>query len=113
MSRTALTVQEVVRTGITVSLTAAQTTDGNSAPNDGNTYFEVKVATAGACTVTVQTPGTVDGLAIADRTISVPGTTGDKVFGPFPPDKYNQADGSIYIDVSKACTIGAFRLKGV
>ena len=112
MTRTALTVQEVVRTGITPSFGAAQTTDGNSFPNDGNTYIEVKNTTATACTVTIQEPETVDGLAVADRTVSVPGTTGDKVIGPFPPARYNQSDGSVYVDVSKAVTLGAFRLKG-
>ena len=40
-------------------------------------YLIVKNANAGACTVTLVTPGTIDGdLAIADRTVSVPATVG-------------------------------------
>jgi len=40
-------------------------------------YLIVKNANASACTVTLVTPGLIDGdLAIADRTVSVPATTG-------------------------------------
>jgi hypothetical protein len=57
--------------------------------NDGRTVLHFMKSGAGACTVTISTPGTVDGLAVADRTVTVAATTGDVVIGPFPPDTYN------------------------
>ena len=59
--------------------------------NDGRVVLHFKKTGAGACTVTVTTPGTVDGLAVADLTASVPATTGDIFLGPFPTDQYNAA----------------------
>jgi hypothetical protein len=63
-------------------------------------------------TVTVDTPGTVDGLAVANLAVVVPATTGKKRIGPFPPDTYNQPDGTIKVTYSSVAdvTIGAFRL---
>lgn len=58
--------------------------------NDGNTILHFKKSGLGACTVTVDTPYTVDGLAIAQRTITIPASTGDVFAGPFPRDIYNQ-----------------------
>jgi len=110
--REPLTVQNVVRSGLSHTTTAADTTDGNSFPNDGRTFIRVVNDTAGAVVVTIQTPGEVDGQAIGDRTVSLTATTGDKMIGPFPPAYYNQSDGSVYVDVDDACDIGAFRLKG-
>lgn len=108
MARTALTVQEISRNAITPSYGSANV-DGHSYPNSGKEFFHVKTGGTGA-TVTVQTPGTVDGNAIADKSY-VLGTNTERMIGPFPPSVYNQADGSVYIDFSSVTTvtIGAFR----
>lgn len=60
--------------------------------NDGRVFLHFKKTGAGACTVTMVTPGTVEGVAIADPTFTVPATTGDVMVGPFPRAPYN--DGS-------------------
>jgi hypothetical protein len=39
--------------------------------------------------VTIVTPESVDGLAVAERTVSIPALTGDVMVGPFPPAHYN------------------------
>ena len=111
MSLTTLAVQQIVRTGLTPALAAANA-DGSYVPNDGRTFLQVKNGSAGAVTVTVETPGTVDGLAIGDLAVVVPLTVGDKIIGPFPPDTYNQPDGTIKATFSAVAsvTIGAFRL---
>lgn len=108
MARTALTVQEIVRSGLTPSYSAANV-DGHSLPNSGKEMFHVKSGGTGV-TVTIQTPGTVDGQAVADRTV-VLGTSTERMIGPFPPSIYNQSDGTVYIDFSQVATItcGAFR----
>lgn len=57
-------------------------------PNDGRIFLHVKKSGAGECTVTVDTPGTVDDLAVAQRTFTVPASTGDKMHGPYPTNVY-------------------------
>jgi len=111
MSLTTLAVQQIVRTGLSQALAAANA-DGSYVPNDGRTFLRVKNADASPITVTIETPGTVDGLAIGDLAVVIPATTGDKLIGPFPPDTYNQPDGTIKATFSAVAsvTIGAFRL---
>jgi hypothetical protein len=111
MSLTTLAIQEIVRTGLTPVLAAANT-DGSYVPNDGRVFLEVKCTNAAARSAIIDTPGVVDGLAIADLTVVVPLTVGDKMIGPFPPGVYNQSDGTIKVTFSAVdgVTIGAFRL---
>lgn len=62
-------------------------------PGDG-TFLHVKNGSASAVTVTLVTPGTVDGLAVADRMVSVPATS-DR-FIAVPENPYiNFADGGL------------------
>ncbi|MCB9172353.1 MAG: hypothetical protein H6637_05455 [Ardenticatenales bacterium] len=111
MARTALAVQEITRSGLTPVLTAANA-GGHSIVNDDFTYIEVVNAGGSACTVTVQTPGTVDGLAVAERAVTVAATSGRKRIGPFPKHIYDQSDGTVYVDFSTvtSVTVGAFKL---
>ena len=112
MARTVITVQQIARTGLASALAAADGANHNYFANDGQTFLYVKNASGSPITVTINTPGLVDGLAIADLTVSVPATTGERMIGPFPPGIYNQSDGSVYVDWSSATsvTMGAFRL---
>ncbi len=100
MARLALTVQQLVRdgSGITPNYQAPQLAGGNSFANDGNVLLHFKNTNAAARNVTIQTPGTIAGLAIADLVVTVPALTGDKMVGPFPPNVFNQADGCVYLD---------------
>lgn len=99
MPRTDVTVQEVPNGGLTRTFAApAAAVDGNMYPADGKCWLEVK-NTGTQKTLTIQTPGTVDGLAIADRAITIPATTGDVTVPPLPPSQYAQADGKTYVDL--------------
>ena len=111
MPFTTLAIQQIVRAGLTPSLAAANS-DGSYVPNDGRTFIQVKNGAGAPITVTIETPGTVDGNAIADLVVTIPAMTGDKVIGPFPPETYNQSDGKLKITFSAVTTvtIGAFRL---
>lgn len=72
MAATALSVNVAPTTGLDVTgivSTPTQTT-GHTAPT-GTGLFLVVINTSGGLTVTLYTPGTVDGLTIADRTVTV------------------------------------------
>ncbi len=81
-------------------LTAAQngslnTADTHQVRNDGRTMLHFKKTGAGNAIITVQTPRTVNGLAIAEQTFTVPATTGDVYAGPFAPAVFNDANGDL------------------
>jgi hypothetical protein len=117
MARSALAPQTVSVAGLTPAFTAANV-DGHSIVHNGDPlYLEVKNASGAPVTVTVQT-NAVSGRALADDTISVPATTGDKVIGPLDPDVHvvqSGADkGKVYVDFSAvtSVTCAAFTLPG-
>lgn len=84
----------------TISLTpaapsfAAASTDGNTFTNDGRTFIEIKNTSGVTVTATIVTQVTVGGNAVADKTVTVPPTTGDVVVGPFLPEIYNDSTGA-------------------
>jgi hypothetical protein len=114
MARGLLTVQDVLQTGITPSYTQA-TVDGTSFPNVGlPILIHIKNTSGSSTVVTFQTPGKAKGETITARTVTVPATSGDKVVSFFPPDVFNQADGTVYIDFSTyaaGVTIAAFLIR--
>ena len=72
-------------------------------PNDGNTiivFFRGNTAS----TITMVTPGVVDGdLAITDRSIVT--AAGYNALGPFPPAIYNDAAGLAEFSLSSAAGV--------
>lgn len=56
---------------------------------------------ASGVNLTVTTPGTVDGLAVADRVVAI-AAGGAQLIGPFNPAVYNDGDGDIAFDFSGA-----------
>lgn len=80
-----LTTQTAVQAGITPSYAAVASSD-TAVPGD-NVILHVKNAGGSADTVTIVTPGTVRGLAVADQTVTVAATTGDKMIA-LPADLY-------------------------
>lgn len=68
--------------------------------NTGRTFMHFKKSAAVDCTVTIITPKTVGGLAVAEQAIVVPATTGDMFMGPFPPNIYNNGDGDLEFNVT-------------
>lgn len=78
----------------------AAVTDGHAFVNNGKRFVLVENADAATRNVTAQTPGFADvNLAIPDRVITVPATTGRGILGPFGSE-YTQSDGKVYIDYS-------------
>lgn len=109
MARTALIVQSISRPGLTPTYGGVNS-DGHSLPNAGQEFVHIKTGGT-TCTVTVQTPGTIDGLTIGDRTVVI-GTNSERFIGPFPPSIYNQLTApDVYLDFSASTSviIAAFR----
>jgi hypothetical protein len=103
MSEVRKNTEKVVRTGRAATYHAdlVASTNNYVVRNPGNVILHFKKSGAGNCNVILVTPKSVDGLAITDRTVTVPATTGDLFIGPFPPDIYNNANGDIDFTVSE------------
>lgn len=105
--------QEVAEAGIAPSYQGSlSASDTYTFPNDGRTMLHFKKSGAGACTVTIVTAAEFRGAAVADTTLTVPATTGDKMIGPFHPDKYSASDGLVTFSCSEitGLTVAAIRL---
>ncbi len=94
----------------------ANYTDNKTAATAGNTYLinnNGKVGLIVECTaggtVTVITPGTIDGLAITDLALTA---TAAKIllWGGFPPAYYNDTNEQLEVTVSAATNLFAFLL---
>jgi hypothetical protein len=117
MTVAALTVQNIVPTGLSPTLAAANA-GGNSfpCPGDERTYFRIKNADSGSHTATikkqqssVRVPG-IGTLALADVAVAVPAGE-ERVIGPFS-GAYIDATGSVQVtyDAVTSVTVGAFYL---
>lgn len=79
---------------------AAAAAGGDTFAAGDDVYLHCKNAGASPVTVTVVTPGTEDGLAIADYTFTVPATTGDVEVGAFPVDLFGETASITYSGVT-------------
>ena len=84
-----LTVQTISRTGLEPSYAAAAA-GGDEFANTGDEFLHIKNGDASSHTVTIETPGNVDGLAVADRAVAV-GAGEERMIGPFPTSVYNDS----------------------
>lgn len=70
--------------------------------------LHVKNGSGGSITLTVVTPGTVDGLAIGDYTLTIP-AAGERLVGPFPEPHFRQPSGAtkgrVHIDYSSVTSV--------
>lgn len=104
MARTAITPQNAGGAGATVAFEPANV-DGNSFRPALGRVLHVRNSSGSAITVTLPTPGTASGLAIADRTLSVAaGAHGAISLGPVPVP-YLQTDGVVHVDYSAVTTV--------
>lgn len=114
MADVRLTPQNLSSVGITVTRTAIATGNTYQVRNDGQVILNFMKSGAGVATITITTPETRDGLAVADRTISVPATTGDVAAGPFSSQTYNNSSGDFEFttDEGTGLTCAVFRRLG-
>ena len=104
MPRTDLTPQQIARTGLAPTFGSADGTNQNAFYNDGRTHLHVKNGGGSSINVTIDTPNTVDGLAISNLVVAVP-AGGERIIGPFPTNIYNQLDGKVYVDWSGVTSV--------
>jgi len=103
--RATLTVIDCVRSGVINTVTAA-IAEGAKFANDGQTFLYC-LDTGGDAVLTFKTPGTIDGLAIAEMTVTVTAdATAGELIGPFPPSIYNQSDGTVHVTPDDHTSLG-------
>ncbi len=80
--------------------------------NDGQVLMLFEKANAVDCVVTVQTPVSVGGLAVAEQSFTVPASGGDMAAGTFPASIYNDGSGDLRLTLSDidGLTIAALRV---
>jgi len=112
---TTITPQTLTSAGISVtrtSLSLATTYEVRVPP--GGVVMNFRKTAASDATINVVTPGTVDGLDISDRTITVPATTGD-VAAIFTKEAYANSEGNLQFTVTgnaDSLTVAAFERLG-
>jgi hypothetical protein len=101
---------------LTIALSAASA-GGDALPAGNDVYLRVKNGNAAVCTVTVMAAGAnsgPNGTFLAPLALgSVPASTGDRVFGPFPASTFaDPSDGLVHItySVTTTVTVGVYRL---
>lgn len=97
-----LAAQAVTLTGLNPSFAAAANTDTIKA--DGRTTLWVKNGAGAPINVTVVTPKTDNGLAVADLVVAVPAGE-QRLIGPFGRDLFADPNGQAGIDYSSVTTI--------
>lgn len=93
MAYTELTVQYPTSSGIAPTYSAAAVAGNMFENSDGEAIVVFRNTNGSPRTVTVDTPGTVDGNPIDNKQIIIPATTGERVC-MFPARTYNQLAGS-------------------
>lgn len=105
MPRTALVPVQLSFNGVTPAFAAANATGHSIVNVNGTMWLEVKNAGAAVCNITIQTPATFKGVAVAEVAVVVPITSGDKIIGPFPADLFNQPGGVVYVDFDQVTSV--------
>lgn len=115
MSDITLAVEAVVRAGLAASYTGSLSVANTyQCQNEGRMFLHFKKSEANPCVVTIPTTAEVDGKAVADQTVTVPASTGDRFIGPFPPSIYNVKQQSYFeftLDDIDGLTVAVMNLK--
>jgi hypothetical protein len=98
----ALTTQVVSASGIAPTYTQVAAADTFS-PGD-HVFLHIKNGGGSPTTATITTPGTVDGLAIADLPVTVP-AAGERMIGPLPARTFAKSDGQADLVCSPTTTV--------
>ena len=113
MAEVRIDVEKIVPGGLAATYTGSLSTSNTYlVKNNGRTFLHFKKSAAVDAVVTVETPITVDGLAVAERTITVPATTGDRFIGAFPTRVYNDSVGDLRftLDDVDGVTVAVLRI---
>jgi hypothetical protein len=103
MARTTLTAQTPGSAGHTPTYAAANA-DGHQFRNSGRSILHVKNGGGGSINVTILTPGSADGNAVADKVVAVPAGQ-ERMISLKNRGVYQQADGWTLVDFSGVTTV--------
>lgn len=106
-----LATQTILEAGTTLTTSAATVTTGDKLAAGEGCFLYLNNGSGGATVVTITTPGTVNGLAIADRTVSV--STGAIKLIAIPSYYGDPADSNlatVVCSVVTSVTIAAVRI---
>lgn len=100
-----LTVQDVARTGLNASYSAAAS-GGDAFGNNGNTFVHVKNGDASSKTVTLasQYSSPPVGTAQSDLSVTIPAGE-ERMIGPFPQSGYNDGDSKVQISYDAVTSV--------
>tara|TARA_Y100000593_G_scaffold4213_2_gene8329 strand:- start:435 stop:764 length:330 start_codon:yes stop_codon:yes gene_type:complete len=100
-----LTVQSLNGTsGVSVTTQAADVAGDEFVNENGRTNFEVNNGSGSSIDVTIITQTTVDGLAVADRVISV-GAGERFIVNKLASGTYNDSDGNVQVTYSAVTSV--------
>jgi hypothetical protein len=110
-----LSVSALSRSGVDVTIAsglAAATGGGDAFANTGQEYLIINNGDASDHTVTFNIQKTTDGVTPTAGAHNV--TAGHTmIFGPFPPDIYNDAGGLVQVRYSAVTSVKVAAMKGV
>lgn len=109
MAATALTVQEIILSGIVPTLAAANV-EGNYFDNNGRVYLEVDNGGVSSINVTINSIVPCNYGFDHDLVVAVANGAKKKI-GVFPPGRFNDANGRVNISYSAVAsvTVGVFK----
>lgn len=94
-----ITVQQMTTSGLTPTAGVAAGASGDTVLNNGRTYIEVEDTGTTAPTVTVASQVDCNQGFTHDITVAI--SSGSlALIGPFPPNRFNNADGQIEVSYS-------------
>jgi hypothetical protein len=89
MAATVVPVTEITRAGVAPpTAVTGDTVNGHSVANDGTMHITVANSLGSTGTVTLNIVQTVDGLAAAGKTVTIPANAVEHRIGPFPTGVY-------------------------
>ncbi len=106
----ALTVQDISLSGLEPTYASAAA-GGDTFVNDGDVFFHIINSDTASKTVTLTTAGKIQGINIADITVTVPASE-DRMIGHFPPAIFNSGSTGVSVSYSAvtSVTVAAIRL---
>ena len=100
-----LTLQDIIRTGTGLEPTyAACGAGGDEFVNEAGYFIHIKNGAGAPQTVTIATPVTTDGLAVADVAIAIPAGE-ERMIGPFATATFNDGDDKVQLTYSAVVTL--------
>lgn len=105
--------QSVIRTGTGLSPTFSSCAGGGDEfVNSGEDFIYIVNGHSSPQTVTIATPVTTDGLAVAENAIAIPNAEG-RMIGPFPKTIYNDGNAKVQLTYSGVTSLTIAVLKAV